>query len=146
MIIVLVLSQYDDGKDYLELIEEFNKELDRDVNENELRSRLEAMFKNSLSAFRTTDAVITKLSYEVANLKTKEYDIQERFSAVNSLDNLPVKSKILFKLAIQDGISFEELKKSIKTSTKWLSSVLKTLIKNRIIGYNTKKNVYYIKI
>ncbi|HEC37060.1 hypothetical protein LCGC14_0673040 [marine sediment metagenome] len=146
IIIVLVLSQYDDGKDYLELLDEFNKDLDRDVNENKLRSRLEAMFKNSLSAFRTTDAVITKLSYEVAELKTKEYDIQERFSAVNSLDNLPVKSKILFQLAIQDGISFEELKKSIKTSTKWLTSVLKTLIKNRIIGYNTEKNVYYIKI
>ncbi|KKK42854.1 hypothetical protein LCGC14_0905780 [marine sediment metagenome] len=146
MIAVLVLSQYDDGKDYLELVDEFNKEMDRDINEDKLRTRLEEMFKNSLSAFRTTDAVITKLSNEVAYLKTKEYDIQERFSAVLSIDYLPVKSKILFQLAINDGISFDELKKSIKTSTNWLTSVLKTLIKNRIIGYNTKRDVYYIKI
>ena len=68
MIIVLVLrpSSLDDGNDYLELLEDFNKEIDKELKEETLRSQLETMFRSSLEAFQTTDAVITKLSNEVA--------------------------------------------------------------------------------
>jgi len=146
MIIVLKLGIYDDGKDYLELLEDFNKEMDKEFKENVLKIRLETMFRSSLEAFRTTDAVITKLSNEVAFLRTKEYDFEERFKKIQNSDQLHVKSKILFLLAINDGLNFEEIKNSVKTSTKWLRSVLLNLEKNNVVGYNSNQDVYYIKI
>ena len=146
MIIVLILGIYDDGKDYLELLEDFHKELDKEFKEDMLKIRLETMFISSLEAFRTTDAVITKLSNEVAFLRTKEYDFEERFKKIQNSDHLHVKSKILFLLAINDGLSLEEIKNSVNTSTKWLKSVLETLAKNKVVGYNSNQDVYYINL
>jgi len=148
MIIVLVLkpSSLDDGNDYLELLEDFNKEIDKELKEETLRSHLETMFRSSLEAFQTTDAVITKLSNEVALLRTKEYDIEERFKKIQNSNHLPVKSKIMFLLAVNDGLSFEVIKNSVNTSTKWLKSVLETLVKNKIVGYNSNQDVYFINI
>ena len=148
MIIVLVLrpSSLDDGNDYLELLEEFNKEIDKELQEEVLRGQLETFFKFSLDAFQTTDAVITKLSNDVALLRTKEYDIEERFKKIQNSDQLQVKSKILFLLAVNDGLKFDVIKNSINTSTKWLKSVLETLIKNKVVGYNSNQDVYYIQI
>ncbi|MFW9874651.1 MAG: hypothetical protein ACFFG0_16210 [Candidatus Thorarchaeota archaeon] len=148
MIIVLVLkpSSLDDGNDYIELLADFNKELDKEFNEDMLKIRLKTMFSASLEAFQTTDAVIFKLSNEVALLRTKEYDIEERFKKIQNSDHLSVKSKILFLLAINDGLSFEKIKNSVNTSNKWLKSVLETLVKTQVVGYNSNQNLYYIKI
>lgn len=148
MIVVLVLkpSSLDDGNDYLELLEDFSKELDMDLKEDMLKSRLESMFRSSLEAFQTTDAVISKLSNEVALLRTKEYDIEERFKKVQNSDHLSVKSKILFLLAVNDGLSLQDLRKSVNASTKWFDSVLETLVKNNIIAYDPNQDVYYVKL
>jgi hypothetical protein len=145
MIIVLVLSRYDDGNDYLEILEDFNKELDK-TEESKLKKRLEMMFNFSLDAFRTTDAVITKLSNEVAYLKTREYDFKIKFDTITNSDHLSVKSKILFLLAINDTVSPKEFKELIKTSSSWLINVLTTLIKNEVIGYNSEKDYYFLRI
>ena len=78
MILVLVLNKYDDGNDFIPpqspLLEEFNRELDEEIVEEKLKISLETLFKSSLDAIRTTEAVMTKLSNEVAQLRTKEYD------------------------------------------------------------------------
>ncbi len=150
MIIVLVLSRYDDGNDFIppnsSLLEEFNRELDKEITEENLKIRLETLFKSSLDAYRTIEAVMTKLSKEVAYLRTKEYDYEVKFGVILKSDHLSVKGKILFLLTINDGLSFEDLKKSVKTSTVWLRNVLETLMKNNIIGFNSQKDVYYIQI
>ncbi|MFW9822550.1 MAG: hypothetical protein ACFFE4_06430 [Candidatus Thorarchaeota archaeon] len=150
MIIVLVLSRYDDGNDFIppqsQVLEEFNRELDKDITEENLKLSLETLYKNSLEAYRTVEAVMTKLSKEVATLRTKEYDYEVKFNQIIKSDHLPVKSKILFLLAINEGLSFDEIKTSVKTSTNWLKSVLDTLKKNNIIGYNLQRDVYYIQI
>ena len=149
MIIVLELSRSDDGNDFIPpnspLLEEFNRELDKEITEEKLRIRLETLYKSSLDAFRTTESVISKLSNEVAQLRTKEYDYEVKFGVISKSNHLPVKSKILFLLAINDGLNFDEINKIVKTSKKWLDTVLRTLIKNNVIGYNSSKNVYYIK-
>jgi hypothetical protein len=145
MIIVLVLSRYDDGNDYLDILEDFNKELDK-TEETKLEKRLEMMFNFSLDAFRTTDAVITKLSNEVAYLKTREYDFKVKFDTITNSDHLSVKSKILFLLAINDTVSLKEFKELIKTSSSWLINVLTTLIKNEVVGYNSEKDYYFLRI
>ncbi len=146
MIIVLVLSRYDDGNDYLEILEKFNQEIDKETEEKKLKEHLETMFHISLDAFRTTDEVITKLSNEVAYLKTREYDFEIKFDAITKSNHLSVKSKILFLLAINDSLTLQDFEKSIKTSKRWLFNVLETLIKNKVVGYNSKKDIYYLNV
>ena len=146
LILVLVLSRYDDGNDYLDILEKFNLELDKLNEEQKLKEHLEIMFNISLDAFRTTDEVITKLSNEVALLKTREYDYEVKFEIITSLDILSVKSKILFLLAVNDNSTIKDFEKSVNTSKRWLSNVLETLIKNKIIGFNSRKETYYLKI
>jgi DNA-binding transcriptional regulator GbsR (MarR family) len=146
MIIVLGLSKYDDGNDYLEILEKFNQEIDKVTEEKKLKEHLETMFHISLDAFRTTDEVITKLSNEVAYLKTREYDFEVKFDLITKSNHLSVKSKILFLLAINDSLTLQDIENSIKTSKRWLSNVLETLIKNEVVGYNSNKDIYYLNV
>ncbi|MFX1384838.1 MAG: hypothetical protein ACFFBP_20615 [Promethearchaeota archaeon] len=146
MIIVLVLSKFDDGNDYLEILEKFNQEIDKVTNEEKLKANLEAMFHISLDAFRTTDEVITKLSNEVAYLKTREYDYEVKFDYILKTNHLPVKAKILFLLTVKDSVRLNDFKKVIKTNSKWLLSVLDTLVKNQVVGYNSENDTYYLKV
>ena len=146
IIVVLVLSKFDDGNDYLEILEKFNNEIDKLSGEEKLKENLEAMFHISLDAFRTTDEVITKLSNEVALLKTREYDYEVKFDFITKTNHLPVKSKILFLLAIKDQVTLEEFIKVIKTKKQWLLSVLDTLVKTEVVGYNSENDSYYLKV
>jgi len=146
MILVLVLNKYDDGNDYLEILEKFNQEIEKETQEEKLKEHLESMFLTSLDAFRTTDEVITKLSNEVAFLKTREYDYDVKFNLITKSNHLSVKSKILFLLAIKDTASVEDFERVINTSKKWLNNVLETLVKNEVIGYNSEKNFYFLRI
>ena len=145
IIFVLVLDKYDESQDYIGILDDFKKTLEFELSEEELKEHIERMFlEKVLNVFRTRDEVIGKLSNEVANLKTKEYDLQKKFEKIATSNHLKVKSKIQFLLAINDELSFQELKKSIKTSKRWLTSVIETLFKNEIIGYNTLNDTYYL--
>lgn len=144
IIIVLVLDKYDDSSDYTIILDEFKKELQLDLKEKELRWHLERIFNLSLKVFRTRDEVIAKLSNEVAQLKTSEYDLKKKFAKIVNSDHLKVKSKIQFLLAINDELSHDELKKAVNTSKRWLNEVLETLIQNQIVAYDKNKDNYYL--
>ena len=144
IIIVLVLDKYDDSSDYTIILDEFKKELQLDLKEEELRWHLERIFNLSLKVFRTRDEVIAKLSNEVAQLKTSEYDLRKKFATIANSDHLKVKSKIQFLLAINDELTHKELKKAINTSKRWLHEVLQTLQRNKIVGYDESKNTYFL--
>ncbi|MEE9378190.1 MAG: hypothetical protein V3V33_09150 [Candidatus Lokiarchaeia archaeon] len=146
IIIVLVLSQYDDGKDYIKILEKFSEEIDKETNEQKLKEHLETMFHISLDAFRTTDEVITKLSNEVAYLKTREYDFEVKFDFITKSNHLSVKSKILFLLAIKDSATIKDFEKIIQTSKRWFFSVLETLVKNKVVGYDPKNDIYFLRV
>ncbi len=145
-ILVLVLSKYDDGNDYLEILEKFNQEIDKETEEEKLKEHLETMFNISLDAFRTTDEVITKLSNEVALLKTREYDYEVKFEKITKSKYLSVKSKILFLLAINESSTLKNFQNAINTSKRWLLNVIETLVKNKVIGYNSKKDIYFLRV
>jgi hypothetical protein len=144
IVIVLVLDKYDEGNDYLKVLEDFNRELNKYSDEAELKDQLERSFQVSLDAFRTRDEVIAKLSNEVAQVKMRLYDMEKKFEAAIESDHLKVKSKILFLLAMHDDVTFTELKKHVKTSTRWLKNVLDTLIKNNIIEYDNNNDTYFL--
>ncbi|MFX1288245.1 MAG: hypothetical protein ACFFFY_06775 [Promethearchaeota archaeon] len=144
IIIVLVLDKYDDGSDYTLVLDEFNKELELDLTENKFKEHLERIYNLSLNVFRTRDEVIGKLSNEVAQLKTSEYDLKRRFEKITESNHLKVKSKIQFLLAINNEMEYKELRNAINTSKSWLDNVLKTLSENNLIGYNNEKNSYFL--
>ena len=146
IIIVLVLDKYDDSSDYTVILDEFKKELELEINEDRLKEHIERIYNLSLKVFRTRDEVISKLSNEVAQLKTLEYDLTKRFALILKSDQLKVKSKIQFLLAIKDEVKYSELRKSINTSKKWLDSVLDTLSKNKIVKYDSEKDTYFLII
>jgi len=141
-IIVLILDKYGQSSDYVEVIEEFNKILENNPSDEVLLEGLEKAMNTEV--FRTTDEVIVKLSNEVAQLRMKEYDYEKKIENLSKLEFLPVKSRILILLAMNSKVTFKELRKTIKTSKKWLESVLETLEKNKIIGYETSKEAYYL--
>jgi len=146
IIIVLVLDKYDDSSDFTIILDEFKKELELELSEAELKNHMERIYNLSLKVFRTRDEVIAKLSNEVAQLKTLEYDLKKKFALILKSDNLKVKTKIQFLLVFKDDIKYSELRKSINTSKRWLDSVLETLSKNNIIGYDNKNDSYYLII
>jgi len=144
IVIVLVLDKFDEGNDYLIVLEEFNKDLDKYENEIDLKEQLERRFKFSLDVFRTRDEVISKLSNDVANLKIRVYDLEERIKRALNSNHLTIKSRILFLLVIKDQLSFNNIKNQVKISRRWLESIIETLIKDNIISYNSDNNTYFI--
>ena len=143
IITVLILDKYADSSDYVELLEEFNKELSKKHTDEELKSILTKIV--GASVFRTRDEVISKLSNEVAHLKTWEYDITKKFERLASLDFLNIKSRIVFMLAVNDSINLEYIKKSVNSSDTWLKNVLNSLVKKNIIGYDSKDDSYFLR-
>ena len=144
IVIVLVLDKFDEGNDYLIVLEEFNKDLDKYENEEDLKEQLERRFKFSLNVFRTRDEVIAKLSNDVADLKMRLYDLEKRIDRVLNSNQLTVKSRVLFLLATNDQLNYNDIKKQVKTSKRWLESVIESLLKDKIIAYNSANSTYYI--
>jgi predicted nucleic acid-binding protein len=145
IIYVIVLDKFDESQDYIGILDDFKKTLELNLTEEELKEHLKRTFlEKVLNVFRTRDEVISKLSNQVANLKTSEYDLTKRFEKIAKSDHLKVKSKIQFLLAINEEVKYDDLRKSINTSKRWLDSVLKTLAKNNIIAYNNKTDAYYL--
>ncbi|MBD3195882.1 MAG: hypothetical protein GF317_12545 [Candidatus Lokiarchaeota archaeon] len=145
LIILLVLGKYDDGTDYIPVLEEFNKEVETDTEGEQLKAQLERLYNFSLNVFRTRDEVISKLSNEVAQLRTMEYDYKKKFEKITEANNLPVKSKIQFLLAINEFMTLEQFLEKIDATKAWIKKVLKGLETSDIIGFTEKRNAYYLQ-
>ncbi len=144
IVIVLVLDKYDEGNDYLIVLEEFNKELNKYPNVEDLKVQLKSIFQFSLEVFRTRDEVIAKLSNEVAHLKMRVYDLEKKFERALKSDHLKVKSRILFLLSMHDELTFNDIRNQVKTSRRWLENVLESLVKNKIVEYDSDNDTYYL--
>jgi len=144
VIIVLILDDFDDSRDYRVCVEEFNKNLGKGLSETELVKNLEEVL--NMKVFRTTDEVMAKLSHEWSTSKMRIHDIEATIKDILDTDILTVKAKIIFSLILNSELSLKEITKVVKTSRKWTENVLNTLIKNKIIGYNSDKDIYTLGI
>ncbi|HEY0090751.1 MAG TPA: hypothetical protein VGB37_18010 [Candidatus Lokiarchaeia archaeon] len=144
IVIVLVLEKYDEGNDFLVVLEEFNKELEKDLEEEELKSELKRMFNFSQTVFRTRDEVFTKLSNELADFKMKVFFYERKFNKILESDQLNAKAKILYLLSIRDEVNLDDLSKLTYTNEKYTKEIIDSLVKDNIIGFNNKKNTYFI--
>ncbi len=147
IVIVLVLDKYDDGRDYKEVLDNFNKEIEKDsASEERMKAHLEKVFNLSLVAFRTTEEVVLKLSNELMELKLKIFDIEERFEKVKTCTHLSVKAQLLILLIKHSQLTLAEMSRSINASESWLKKILKDLMKENVLAFNKKGNTYYLAL
>jgi len=144
VIIVLILDDYDDSRDYRVCVEEFNKNFSKDLSEAELIKNLENAL--NMKVFRTTDEVMAKLSHEWSTSKMRIHDIETTIKDMLDMDIVTVKTKIIFSLILNSELSLKEITRIANTSRRWTESVLNTLIKNKIIRYQSDKDTYTLGI
>ena len=72
------------------------------------------------------------------------YDLEKRIDRVLNSNQLTVKSRVLFLLATNDQLNYNDIKKRVKTSKRWLESVIESLLKDKTIAYNIANSTYYI--
>lgn len=145
LIILLVLDKYDDGADYITVIDEFNKEVEAGQEGEQLKEQLKRIYNFSLDVFKTRDEVISKLSNDIAKAKVKLYNLEEKFKSVIKSDVLNLKSRLLFLFAINDPLSFEKLINSLDVSKKVLKKLLEEFQTKDLVTFNKEKNVYQLR-
>lgn len=72
------------------------------------------------------------------------YDLEKRIDRVLNSNQLTVKSRVLFLLATNDQLNYNDIKKQVKTSKRWLESVIESLLKDKIVAYNSANSTYFI--
>jgi len=145
IIIVLVLEKYDDGNDFLVVLEEFSKELAKELNEEALKTHMESVFKFSFTVFRARDAVFTKLSNEMADLKMKVFFYERRFNKVLQSAELNDRTTILYLLSMNDELDVEGIAKTTGRKKEVIEDILKELLEKDVIAHDPKKDIYYLK-
>jgi len=145
IIVVLVLEKFDDGNDFTIVLEEFNKELKKEIKEEDLERHLESLFKLSLTVFRARDAVFTKLSNEMAELKMKVFFYERRFNKALQSEQLDDKSTILYLLSMNDELNVEEISKLMGSQVETVKAIVDDLENKNVIAYDPKKDVFYLK-
>ena len=145
IIIILVLEKYDDGNDFLVVLEEFSKELTKELNEEDLKTHMESVFKFSFTVFRARDAVFTKLSNEMADLKMKVFFYERRFNKVLQSEELNDKTTILYLLSMNDELDVDGIVKKTGREKEVIEGIIKELLKKDIIAHDPKKDIYYLK-
>jgi len=72
------------------------------------------------------------------------YDLEKGIEKILNSNQLTIKSRILFLLATNDQLSYNDIKKQVKTSKRWLESVIESLLKDKIIAYNSTNSTYFL--
>lgn len=72
------------------------------------------------------------------------YDLEKGIEKILNSNQLTIKSRVLFLLAMNDQLSYNDIKKQVKTSKRWLESVIESLLKDKIIAYNSTNSTYFL--
>lgn len=142
VIIVLVLSEYDDSADYMICVEEFNKNLSNTLSRPQLIQKMKDAL--NMKVFRTTEEVISKISNEWSNTKMKLVELEGKIEDILNTGLLTVKGRILLALLLNNELKLSEIKHFANTSKKWTQSVLDELQKSDIIAYNDDDDTFYL--
>ncbi|TFF98504.1 MAG: hypothetical protein EU541_06745 [Promethearchaeota archaeon] len=146
IIVLLVLGKYDDGADYVSILDEFNKEIETGTKGEELKTQLKKIYTHSLDVFRTRDEVISKLSNEVANLKTDLFKLEQKLDHLFASNVFQLKDKILLLFAQRDYIAIEELNRLLgEVSIKKVEKILKNLQEKSLLLYDQDQKAYKLK-
>jgi len=146
IIVLLVLGKYDDGSDYISILDEFNKEIETGTKGEKLRKQLKKIYTHSLDVFRTRDEVVSKLSNEVASLKTDLFKLEQKLDHLFASDIFQLKDKILLLFAQRDFISIEELCRVLgDVSENKVEKIVKKLQRKNLLIYDQYQEAYKLK-
>jgi DNA-binding HxlR family transcriptional regulator len=45
---------------------------------------------------------------------------------------------------MHEELNFKDIRKQVKTSKRWLENVLDSLVKNKIVEYDSENDTYYL--
>lgn len=146
IIVLLVLGKYDDGSDYISILDEFNKEIETGTKGEKLRKQLKKIYTHSLDVFRTRDEVVSKLSNEVASLKTDLFKLEQKLDHLFASDIFQLKDKILLLFAQRDFISIKELCRVLgDVSDNKVEKIVKKLQRKNLLIYDKYQKAYKLK-
>jgi hypothetical protein len=146
IIVLLVLGKYDDGSDYISILDEFNKEIETGTKGEKLRKQLKKIYTHSLDVFRTRDEVVSKLSNEVASLKTDLFKLEQKLDHLFASDIFQLKDKILLLFAQRDFISIKELCRVLgDVSDNKVEKIVKKLQGKNLLIYDEYREAYKLK-
>lgn len=142
-VIVLILSQFEDGDDFLEIISTMDKAISESTNQTQLSSELIHMFDLSQSVFRAREAVLTKLADEVTSLKNRETDYYQSLEWLIKHETDPVK-QIIFLLMRYGPLLLVEIQNYLESPPPIINTALADLIEKKCIEIRDQR--YYLLI
>ena len=142
-VIVLILSQFEDGDDFNEIITTMDKAILESTNSAQLSSELIHMFELSQSVFRAREAVLTKLADEVTYLKNRETDYHQSLEWLIKHENDPIK-QIIFLLMRYGSLLPTEIQNYLGSPPTIINIALGDLIEKKCIEIRDQR--YYLLI
>jgi hypothetical protein len=107
-VIVLVLSRYEDGDDFKEIIAQLNQTVIEFQDNKELAPELKRILELSQLVFRAREAVMLKLAQDVTELKNREIDLKNSLKYLFAREHSD-KTRIIYALMINGRMTSEEL-------------------------------------
>jgi biotin operon repressor len=145
-IVLLVLGKYDDGSDYISVLDEFNKEIETGVKGEKLKAQLKKIYTHSLDVFRTRDEVVSKLCEDLSSTKTELFKLEQKLDHLFASDVFQLRDKILLLFAQRDYISVEELCRVLgDVKEKKVRKIIKKLQKKSLLVHDDDQDVYKLK-
>jgi biotin operon repressor len=146
IIILLVLGKYDDGSDYISVLDEFNKEIETGAKGEKLKAQLKKIYTHSLDVFRTRDEVVSKLCEDLSSTKTDLFKLEQKLDHLFASDVFQLKDKILLLFAQRDFITVEELCRVLgDVSEKKVNKILRKLQKKNLLVHIKDQDAYKLK-
>ncbi len=142
-VIVLILSQFEDGDDFFEIISTMDKAILESTNPTQLPSELIHMFELSQSVFRAREAVLTKLADEVTSLKNREIDYHQSLEWLIKHETDPVK-QIIFLLMRYGPLLLAEIHNYLGSSPTIINAALADLTEKKCIEMRDQR--YFLLI
>jgi hypothetical protein len=107
-VIVLVLSKYEDGEDFKEILTQLNQTVMDFQEPDELAVELKRIFELSQSVFRAREAVMLKLAQDITDMKNREIDMKNALKYLFEHEHSD-KTRIIYALMINGSMNKEDL-------------------------------------
>ncbi len=112
-VLVLVLSKYEDGEDFKEIIGQLDQMVMEFEDPEELKLEIKRIYELSQSVFRAREAVMLKLAQDITELKNREIDLKNGLKYLLARETTN-KNRIIYFLLINGNMSIEKISSELQ--------------------------------
>ena len=112
-VLVLVLSKYEDGEDFKEIIGQLDQMVMEFEDPEELKLEIKRIYELSQSVFRAREAVMLKLAQDITELKNCEIDLKNGLKYLLARETTN-KNRIIYFLSINGNMSIEKISSELQ--------------------------------